>query len=58
MKYTAEQLLKKYKGKFIKVYPYHYEKKDKHGNWITVYEVLGVKNEIAENYNLPEDIIN
>jgi len=53
--YTAEQLLKKYKGKYIDTYPHHYERKDKDGNWITVYEVRGVSKNIKENYNLPED---
>ena len=57
MKYTAEQLIKKYKGKYINTYPYHYEKKDKQGNWVTLYEVRSIKNKIWENHNLPEDEI-
>jgi len=56
--FTKEQLLKKYAGKFIDVYPLHYERRDKNGNWITVYELRGVRSKIQENYNLPEDAIN
>ena len=53
--YTAEELIKKYKGKFINTYPHHYEKMDdKTHAWITTYEVRGVSATIRENYNLPE----
>lgn len=55
--YTKEQLLKKYNKKYIDVYPHHYVQRDKSHNWITVYEVRGVKSKIHENYNLPEDAI-
>ena len=55
--FTKEQLLKKYAGRFIDVYPLHYEQKDKHGKWVTVYELRGVSRTIKENYNLPEDAI-
>ena len=55
--YTKEQLLKKYAGKFIDTYPHHYEKKDKAGNWITVYEVRGVSHKIKENFEPPEDAV-
>ena len=54
---TKEQLLNQYKGKYVDVYPLHYEKKDKDGNWVTVYELRGVSPKIKENYNLPEDAI-
>ena len=56
-KYTAGALIKKFKGKFIDVYPFHYEKKDNNGNWLTVYEVRKVSDVIRENCNLPEDCI-
>ena len=56
-KFTAEELKTKYAGKYINTYPYHTERKDKYGNWVTVYEVRSVKNEIWENHNLPEDEI-
>jgi hypothetical protein len=56
--YTAEELLKKFAGKYIHTYPYHYEKRNPEtGEWITVYEVQGVSSKIKENYNLPEDCI-
>jgi hypothetical protein len=51
-KYTSEQLLKEYRGKYIKVCPtYDYETH----KWL--YEVVGVKDKIHEEYNLPEDCI-
>lgn len=55
--YTAEEIIKKYKGKYIDTYPRHYVKKDSQGNWITVYEVRSVKRKICENHNLPEDCL-
>ena len=55
--YTAEQLKNKYAGKYIEVYPKHYDKKDSNGNWVTVYEVRGVSKTIKENYNLPEEAV-
>jgi hypothetical protein len=55
--YTAEQLRKKFTGKFIKTYPHHYGGRDKNGKWVTIYEVRGVSSHIRENYNLPEDCI-
>lgn len=54
--YTAEQLLKKYQGKYIDTYPYHYELR-KNDKWITTYEVRGVSSKIRENYNLPENCL-
>ena len=55
--YTAESLLKKFKGRYIQVYPYHYEKRNDSGKWITTYEVQGVSKTLKENYNLPEDCL-
>ena len=56
--YTPEQLKKKYRGRYIDVYPHHYEFwNDKTHNYETVYEVRGVSQKIKENYNLPEDAI-
>lgn len=61
--FTAQQLLKKYDGKFINTYPHHHsywnEKGGKHGQggYETVYEVRGVSATIKENYNLPQDEI-
>lgn len=55
--YTKEQLIKKYAGKFIDVYPHHHEKwDDKLHQYITVYEVRSVKPIIWENHNSPEEI--
>lgn len=55
--YTKEQLIKKYAGKFINIYPHHYTQRDKAGNWIVVYELRGVSPTIRENYNLPNDAV-
>ena len=56
--YTEQELIKKYKGKYIDTYPHHYELwNDKTNKWETVYEVRGVSKTIRENYNLPEDCI-
>ncbi len=51
-KYNTEQLIKKYNGRYIDVYPeYNYKEQE----WY--YEVRGVKSKIHENYNLPEEAI-
>ena len=56
--YKKEELLKKYKGRFIDIYPLHYEYwNDKINKYETVYEVRGISESIRENYNLPEDCI-
>lgn len=55
--YTARQLIDRYKGKYISVYPHHYEMKDSKGNWITMHEVISIKETICENHNLPEQEI-
>ena len=55
--YTLEQLKKKYAGKFINVYPHHYEKRDyKTDKWITVYEVRGCSSKVKENFQSPSEI--
>lgn len=49
---TAEQLTKKYRGKYVKeIHTYDHTIKQ----W--VYRVNGVSKTIRENYNLPEDCI-
>ena len=50
--YTKEQLLKKYKGKYVDIYP-HYDYMTRE----TTYEVRSVKNTIHENHNPPEEAI-
>ena len=50
--YNKEQLLKKFKGKYISVYK-HYDYTTRE----TKYEVQSVKNKIWENHNLPQDEI-
>lgn len=55
--YTANQLIKKYHGKYIDVYTYFYAAKSSLRNHITKYEVRGVSDTIRENYNLPEDCV-
>ncbi len=57
--FTAEQLIKKYKDKYINTYPRHYDYQDeKTGDYVTLYEVRGVSKTIKENFNLPQDEIN
>jgi hypothetical protein len=56
--YTADQLRKKYAGKYIDVYPLHYNVRDsKTGNYVTVYEVRGVSKTVKENYQTVEEIL-
>lgn len=56
--YTSDELLKKFKGKFIDVYPHHYEYRNpKTHQYETVYEVRGISKQIKENYQSPEEII-
>lgn len=54
--YTKEELILKFNNWFIEVYPHHYEKKDKRGNWVTVYEVRSKSKTIKENHNKPFEI--
>ena len=54
--FTKEQLVKKYTGKFIDVYPHHYDLMSNDCKWITTYEVRKVSSTIRENCNPPEDI--
>tara|TARA_R110000868_G_C10774365_1_gene754972 strand:+ start:318 stop:491 length:174 start_codon:yes stop_codon:yes gene_type:complete len=51
-RYTAAELLKKFKGKFIETYR-HYDYVTKE----TTYEVRSVKRTIHENHNLPKEEI-
>ena len=51
-RYTAAELLKKYKGKFIDTYP-HYDYVTKE----TTYEVRSVKRTVHENHETPEEVI-
>jgi len=55
--YTEKELLKKFKNKYIKVRFHNYEKRDKYGNWITLYEVIGVSKTLKEDYEPPEEAI-
>tara|TARA_R110000868_G_scaffold5681_3_gene33595 strand:+ start:2765 stop:2941 length:177 start_codon:yes stop_codon:yes gene_type:complete len=51
-KYTAEQLIKKFRGVYIDTHPtYDYSK----GEWL--YEVRSTSRKIRENHNLPEEEI-
>lgn len=50
--YTKDELLKKYKGKFIKtIRDYDYSTRT------TKWSVISVKNQICENHNSPEEEI-
>jgi hypothetical protein len=53
--YTKEELIKKFQGSYINIYPHHYEVRDKNYKFITVYEVLGKSKTLKENFNLPEN---
>lgn len=55
---TSDELMQKYSGKYIDVYPHHQTRwNEKENRYETVYEVRGVSKKIKENYNLPEDAI-
>lgn len=58
-KYTGEQLMnwKKFQGKYLNVYPYHYDYWVDGKGYETVYEVRGVSEEIRENYETAEEIM-
>lgn len=57
--YTAQQLIKKYEGRFIDTYPHHHEYwNDRLNRYETVYEVRGVSKTIRENYQTPQEAIN
>jgi hypothetical protein len=56
--YTKEELIKKFKGKFIDTYPHHHEYwNDKLNRYETVYEVRKVSRTIRENFETPEEVI-
>ena len=56
--YTSNELLKKYKGKFIDTFPHHHEYRNPITHkFETVYEVRGVSKTIKENFQSPEEII-
>lgn len=52
MRYTKQQLIKKYKGKFVDVYGYYNYKKQ---CW--EFEVRGTSKVLRENFDLPEDAV-
>lgn len=51
--YTSEQLSswKKFKGKFLNVYPHHHEYWKDGIGYVTVYEVRGISDEVREIIN-------
>lgn len=57
--YTREQLMswKKFEGKYLDVYPVHYEYWKDGAGYETVYEVRGISNEIRENYETVSEIV-
>lgn len=58
--FTYEQLAswKKFEGKYINVYPHHYEYWKDGIGYVTVYEVRGISDEIRENYQSVQEILN
>ena len=52
---TKEQIIKRFKNKYISVNSRPFTRKDRWGKWVTLYEVISVKNKICENHNLPEE---
>lgn len=57
-KYTKEQLRrwKKFEGKYLDVYPYHYDYYVEGEGYVTVYEVRGISEEVRENYLSVDEI--
>lgn len=57
--FTREQLVswKKFKGKYLNVYPHHYEYWVDGVGYETVYEVRGITDEVRENYQSVEEIL-
>jgi len=56
--YRADELVKKFHGKFINTYPHHTTFwNDKTHKYETVWEVRGVKTKIRENYETPEEVV-
>ena len=57
--FTGEQLanLKRFQGKFLDVYPHHYEYWKDGVGFETVYEVRGISTVAKENYESVEDIL-
>lgn len=57
--FTSEQLLtwKKFKGKYLNVYPHHYDYWKDGIGYVTVYEVRDISFEIKENYQSVEEIL-
>jgi hypothetical protein len=49
--------LSKYNGKFLDVYPLHFEKKDKNGKYTTVLELRGISPTIKENFQSIDEIM-
>jgi len=58
-KYTKKQLqtLKKFQGKYLDVYPHHFDYWVDGKGYETVYEVRGMTTEIRENYQSVEEIL-
>lgn len=58
--FTSEQLAswKKFEGKYLNVYPHHYEYWKDGIGYVTVYEVRGISDEIRENYQSVQEILN
>lgn len=57
--FTSEQLLKwkKFEGKYLNVYPHHYDYWKDGIGYVTVYEVRGITDEIKENYQSVKEIL-
>ena len=58
-KYTIEQLenWKKFQGKYLNVYPYHYDFWVDGKGYETVFEIRGISDEIRENYQSVDEIV-
>lgn len=57
--YTADQLKKKFKRKYINVYPKHFDYwNEKTNRYQTVYEVRGTSSVVKENFQTVEEILN
>lgn len=57
--YTADQLRrwKKFKDKYLDVYPHHYDYWVDGKGYVTVYEVRGITDTVMENFQTVDEIL-
>lgn len=56
--FTKEELLKKYKGKYVRAFPVSTGELEPYGRWYKIYfEVKGSSKTYKENYILAEELV-